>query len=101
MFNFYRSICFSDMDNGHFLYMQVLLLMATALNVPRHELPTDGVQETLTHKLRTRHQYIAEVTEMIHVSFLSSVLSYHTVICATSLYWSHALMSKNLFCSEF
>ncbi|TXG47981.1 hypothetical protein EZV62_027275 [Acer yangbiense] len=55
---------------GKMIRPMVLLLMATALNVPRHELPTDGVQETLTHKLRTRHQYIAEVTEMIHVASL-------------------------------
>ncbi|KAK4858565.1 hypothetical protein QYF36_018478 [Acer negundo] len=55
---------------GKMFRPMVLLLMATALNVPRHELPTDEVQETLTHKLRTRHQYIAEVTEMIHVASL-------------------------------
>ncbi|KAK1592628.1 hypothetical protein Q3G72_027901 [Acer saccharum] len=55
---------------GKMIRPMVLMLMATALNVPRHELPTDGVQETLTHKLRTRHQYIAEVTEMIHVASL-------------------------------
>ncbi|KAK2642934.1 hypothetical protein Ddye_024697 [Dipteronia dyeriana] len=55
---------------GKLICPMVLLLMATALNVSRHELPTDGVQKTLTQKLRTRQQRIAEITEMIHVASL-------------------------------
>lgn len=48
--------------------MQVLLLMATALNVHIPQPRPDNVGETLTGELRTRQQRIAEITEMIHVS---------------------------------
>lgn len=48
--------------------MQVLLLMATALNVHIPGLTPPGVGDTLPTDLRTCQQRIAEITEMIHVS---------------------------------
>ncbi|XP_038702412.1 solanesyl diphosphate synthase 3, chloroplastic/mitochondrial-like isoform X2 [Tripterygium wilfordii] len=48
----------------------VLLLMATALNVPIPGPPFNGVGNSLTTELRTRQQCIAEITEMIHVASL-------------------------------
>ncbi|RVW23092.1 hypothetical protein CK203_099980 [Vitis vinifera] len=48
----------------------VLLLMATALNVPLPRPALAEVPETLSTELRTRQQCIAEITEMIHVSSL-------------------------------
>ncbi|KAL9228165.1 hypothetical protein vseg_003775 [Gypsophila vaccaria] len=53
----------------------VLLLMATALNMPvpilsSERLSTDRVGDTLATELRTRQQCIAEITEMIHVASL-------------------------------
>ena len=55
------------------LFMQVLLLMATALNMPvpvsASDIPSpDRVVDALATELRTRQQCIAEITEMIHVS---------------------------------
>lgn len=55
--------------------MQVLLLMATALDVHIPELSPPGFGDTLTIDLRTRQQRIAEITEMIHVMFMSPLLS--------------------------
>ncbi|KAF2287625.1 hypothetical protein GH714_001928 [Hevea brasiliensis] len=49
---------------------EVLLLMATALNVHIHEPMPNGVGDTLGAELRTRQQCIAEITEMIHVASL-------------------------------
>ncbi|KAM7472939.1 hypothetical protein LguiA_011122 [Lonicera macranthoides] len=49
----------------------VLLLMATALNVPVSGPNADGaVVDMLSSELRTRQQNIAEITEMIHVASL-------------------------------
>nr|BCK60967.1 geranyl pyrophosphate synthase 1 [Scoparia dulcis] len=48
----------------------VLLLMATALNVPMPRRPTDAVVDSVSGELRTRQQCIAEITEMIHVASL-------------------------------
>ncbi|XP_034709652.1 solanesyl diphosphate synthase 3, chloroplastic/mitochondrial-like [Vitis riparia] len=48
----------------------VLLLMATALNVPLPRPALAEVPETLSTELRTRQQCIAEITEMIHVASL-------------------------------
>ncbi|OMO90339.1 Polyprenyl synthetase [Corchorus olitorius] len=48
----------------------VLLLMATALNEHRPELPPAGVGHNLPADLRTCQQRIAEITEMIHVASL-------------------------------
>lgn len=53
----------------HF-YVQVLLLMATALNVPIPKPLPHLVEDNLTMDLRTRQQCVAEITEMIHVSSL-------------------------------
>ncbi len=50
--------------------MQVLLLMATALNMPIPKPLPHLVGENLTMDLRTRQQCVAEITEMIHVSSL-------------------------------
>lgn len=55
--------------------MQVVLLMATALNVHIPELPPPGIGDALLTDLRTRQQRIAEITEMIHVMFMSPLLS--------------------------
>lgn len=57
------------------IYMQVLLLMATALNVRVPEPLHDGVEDALATELRTRQQCIAEITEMIHVCFLQFCIS--------------------------
>jgi hypothetical protein len=54
-----------------YLYLQVLLLMASALKFPMSEVAEAGVLSILSAKLRTRQQNIAEITEMIHVSVLS------------------------------
>ncbi|KAK9726250.1 hypothetical protein RND81_05G202000 [Saponaria officinalis] len=53
----------------------VLLLMATALNMPvpissPERLSTARVSDSLATELRTRQQCIAEITEMIHVASL-------------------------------
>ncbi|KAJ4981465.1 hypothetical protein NE237_032302 [Protea cynaroides] len=48
----------------------VLLLMATALNIPIPKSTSDGVIDTLSDELRKRQQRIAEITEMIHVASL-------------------------------
>lgn len=49
------------------MFMQVLLLMSTALNASIPE-PPKGLGDVLSTELRTRQQSIAEITEMIHVS---------------------------------
>lgn len=54
--------------------LQVLLLMASALNVGMPSTLPINTQESLETQLRTRQQRIAEITEMIHVS---SLLSYN------------------------
>lgn len=48
----------------------VLLLMASALNMPIPQSAADGVFDTLPKELRARQQSIAEITEMIHVASL-------------------------------
>eukprot|EP00262_Sarcandra_glabra_P002493 TRINITY_DN12845_c0_g1_i2.p1 TRINITY_DN12845_c0_g1~~TRINITY_DN12845_c0_g1_i2.p1 ORF type:complete len:425 (-),score=80.37 TRINITY_DN12845_c0_g1_i2:356-1630(-) len=48
----------------------VLLLMATALNLPMAEEVADSVLHSLSTELRARQQRIAEITEMIHVASL-------------------------------
>lgn len=48
----------------------VLLLMATALNVPMHRSPYEAANDPLSTELRSRQQCIAEITEMIHVASL-------------------------------
>ena len=48
--------------------LQVLLLMATALNVRILGPASDGGIDSLPMELRKRQQRIAEITEMIHVS---------------------------------
>ncbi|KAI4315017.1 hypothetical protein L6164_027868 [Bauhinia variegata] len=49
----------------------ILLLMSTAVNVPiPGSPPTNELGGTLTTKLRSRQQSIAEITEMIHVASL-------------------------------
>ncbi|KAI8548525.1 hypothetical protein RHMOL_Rhmol07G0279400 [Rhododendron molle] len=52
------------------LSAQVLLLMATALNVHIPGPPDDAVVDALSAELRLRQQRIAEITEMIHVASL-------------------------------
>ncbi|KAF5957908.1 hypothetical protein HYC85_005133 [Camellia sinensis] len=48
----------------------VLLLMATALNVPIPGPASDEVVDAISTELRNRQQRIAEITEMIHVASL-------------------------------
>ncbi|KAK2992941.1 hypothetical protein RJ640_009450 [Escallonia rubra] len=48
----------------------VLLLMATALNLPSSGPASDGNINMFSTELRTRQQCIAEITEMIHVASL-------------------------------
>ncbi|KAG1348181.1 solanesyl-diphosphate synthase 1, mitochondrial [Cocos nucifera] len=48
----------------------VLLLMASALNMPLPHSVADGVFHSLPNELRSRQQCIAEITEMIHVASL-------------------------------
>jgi hypothetical protein len=45
--------------------------MASALKFPLSESTEGGVLSILADKLRTRQQNIAEITEMIHVSFVA------------------------------
>ncbi|KAI8548526.1 hypothetical protein RHMOL_Rhmol07G0279400 [Rhododendron molle] len=52
------------------LSAQVLLLMATALNVHIPGPPDDAVVDALSAELRLRQQRIAEITEMIHLAIL-------------------------------
>lgn len=60
--------------NG-WLFMQVLLLMSTALNLPIPKPPpSNDLGGTFTADLRSRQQRIAEITEMIHVSSLEKFL---------------------------
>lgn len=51
--------------------MQVLLLMASALNLnmPIPESAADSVLQGMLKETRARQQCIAEITEMIHVCF--------------------------------
>ena len=59
------------------IFLQVLLLMATALNLPiSKSLPPNELAGTLTTELRTRQQRMAEITEMIHVSASKIFLYY-------------------------
>ncbi|XP_041990897.1 solanesyl diphosphate synthase 3, chloroplastic/mitochondrial-like isoform X1 [Salvia splendens] len=48
----------------------VLLLMATALDLPIQRQTTEAAVNALSSELRTRQQCIAEITEMIHVASL-------------------------------
>lgn len=51
------------------MFLQVLLLMATALNLPINEASAPiELRGDLTTDVRIRQQRIAEITEMIHVS---------------------------------
>lgn len=50
--------------------MQVLLLMASALDVPIPNTVLGGDFHPLPKEVRAKQQSIAEITEMIHVSFL-------------------------------
>lgn len=60
--------------------MQVLLLMATALDLPiSRQIPQTEVV-TLATELRSRQQCIAEITEMIHVSDFSSNFSVDVIV---------------------
>jgi hypothetical protein len=52
------------------VFMQVLLLMATALNVSIPQPFPSEPGDALSKELRARQQCIAEITEMIHVSSL-------------------------------
>lgn len=54
--------------------MQVLLLMATALDLPISRQIPQAEVVTLATELRSRQQCIAEITEMIHVSDLCVIL---------------------------
>lgn len=55
--------------------------MATALNVPVSGPNADGaVVDMLSSELRTRQQNIAEITEMIHVSFLVFLIFFNRSI---------------------
>ena len=49
--------------------LQVILLMATDLNVQIPKPASGGVVDMFSTELRTRQQSIAEITEMIHVRF--------------------------------
>ncbi|KAL5977151.1 putative protein serine/threonine kinase [Asimina triloba] len=48
----------------------VLLLMASALNMPMTQSVVEGMLHTSSTELRARQQCIAEITEMIHVASL-------------------------------
>ncbi|XP_073056144.1 solanesyl diphosphate synthase 3, chloroplastic/mitochondrial-like isoform X2 [Primulina eburnea] len=48
----------------------VLLLMATALNIPMPRPASDAAGDPLSLELRSRQRCIAEITEMIHVASL-------------------------------
>lgn len=48
----------------------VLLLMASALNMPISQSTAEGVFNTLSEGLRARQQSVAKITEMIHVASL-------------------------------
>jgi hypothetical protein len=63
--------------------------MASALKFPMSEVTEGGLLSILTSKLRTRQQNIAEITEMIHVSIVSTLQS-HTQFLF-SLYFSKLL----------
>jgi geranyl diphosphate synthase len=64
--------------------MQVLLLMATALNVSIPQpFPSEPV-DAFAKELRARQQCIAEITEMIHVSsleFCASIKCFCAIFC--------------------
>lgn len=62
--------CSQSMEITYICKMQVLLLMATALDVSIPEPSPSAAGDSLTRELRTRQQCIAEITEMIHVSSL-------------------------------
>ncbi|KAG4387207.1 hypothetical protein AAZX31_11G178400 [Glycine max] len=53
------------------MFLQVLFLMSTALNLSIHEAPPPiELGGALTVDVRSRQQRIAEITEMIHVASL-------------------------------
>lgn len=46
--------------------------MASALNMPISQSTAEGVFTTLSEGLRAQQQSIAKITEMIHVSYVTS-----------------------------
>lgn len=52
--------------------------MATALNMPMSVQPAAATVDILPTELRSRHQCLAEITEMIHVS---SFFPFHPESC--------------------
>lgn len=77
-----------------YAFLQILLLMATALNISVPGSAHHGVIDSLAAELRTRQQCIAEITEMIHVSFL---------FCASLsvMVWSNIHESKLFSLQQF
>ena len=63
---------------------QVLLLMATAIDAPILRPLPDTTVDTLPMELRTRQQCVAEITEMIHVRFLTIFRASSIVL---NLFW--------------
>jgi hypothetical protein len=60
--------------NG-WLFLQVLLLMSTVLNLPiPNAPPAMELGGTTTTDLRSRQQHIAEIAEMIHVNPLENFI---------------------------
>ena len=77
--------------------MQVLLLMASALDVPIPKSVIDGEFHTLPKEVRGRQQSIAEITEMIHVSLLfSSIYSCHVFVLMLDFQYSILMFYKFL-----
>lgn len=68
--------------------MQVLLLMASALNAPVVQGATEGVFHGFSKELRARQQSIAEITEMIHVrdrnAFFFSIHTFLLIFCSST-----------------
>lgn len=64
------SLSFLEIKDCWYM-MQVLLLMASALNLnmPISESAADSVLQGMLKETRARQQCIAEITEMIHVCF--------------------------------
>jgi len=72
---YFLLVFFHPCDCRHW-YLQVLLLMASALNISNPISAINGMSSSLSKELRARQQCIAEIAEMIHVCHMKQTISF-------------------------
>lgn len=77
-------------------FLQVLLLMASALNMPIPEAAASGAYNNFSKDLRARQQCIAEITEMIHVSHLNLMSTSFCLISISYLVFFNIFLKVTL-----